>query len=160
AHYMQLYATTYSRLGPLAISPPAEVGQIVSLPELVPYDEFLDSRYYREWARPQHWVDVAAVVLGKSARGGRYLGGVGDEAGGMVDATMRRRLALLVPHVRRAALIGKAMEFKRAQAATFADILDGLSAAVFLVDANGMIVHANLAADDMLERGGCLRSIG
>jgi DNA-binding CsgD family transcriptional regulator/PAS domain-containing protein len=159
-HYMRLYATTYSRLGPLATSPSAEVGQIVGIPELVPYDEFLDSRFYREWAGPQRWVDVAVAVLEKSVDGGTYLVMSRDETSGMVDRTMRRRMALLVPHVRRAARIGKAIEIKHAQAATFADILDGLSAALFLVDAGGRIVYANSAADDMLGRGDLLRSVG
>jgi len=159
-HYMRLYASTYSSLGPLATSPPGEVGQILSIPELVSYDEFLDGRFYREWARPQRWVDVAVVALERSAGGGTYLTMSRDEASGMVDATMRRRMALLVPHVRRAALIGKAIEFRQAQAATFADILDGLSAGIFLVDADGKIVHANSAAGDLLDRGGFLRSTG
>jgi len=159
-HYMQLYATTYSSLGPLATSPPGEVGQIVSIPEIVPYDEFRDGRFYREWARPQGWVDVAVAVLEKSASGGTYLTMSRDEASGMVDATMRRRMALVAPHVRRAALIGKAIEFQQAKAATFADILDGSSAGLFLVDANGRIVHANSAGGDMLCRGDFLRLIG
>jgi DNA-binding CsgD family transcriptional regulator/PAS domain-containing protein len=159
-HYMRLYAATYSSLGPLATSPPSEVGQTVSIPELVPYDEFLDGRFYREWARPQRWVDVAVAVLEKSASGGTYLTMSRDETSGMVDATMRRRMALLVPHVRRAVSIGKAIEFKQAQAATLADVLDGLNAGLFLVDADGRIVHANSAASNMLSHGGFLRSVG
>src|ERR1700736_3106215 len=39
-HYMRLYAETYSRLGPVATSPSREVEEIVSIPQLVPYDEF------------------------------------------------------------------------------------------------------------------------
>jgi DNA-binding CsgD family transcriptional regulator len=159
-HYMALYAKTYSRLGPVATSPPGEVGRIVSIPELVPYDEFRRGRFYREWAQPQGWVDVAVAVLDKSADGCAYLSMSRHEESGMVDETMRRRLALLVPHVRRAVLIGKAIEFKQAETATFADVFDGLRAGMVLVDAGGRIVHANMAANDMIGADDFLRSIG
>jgi DNA-binding CsgD family transcriptional regulator len=56
-------------------------------------------------------------------------------------------------------LVGKAIEFQQAEAATFADVFDGLRAGFFLVDANGRIVHANLAGNDMLDAGDFLRSI-
>ena len=159
-HYMQLYATTYSSLGPVAKSPLGAVEQILSVPELVPYDAFRRSRFYREWARPQGWVDVAVAVLDKSPGGCAYMTIGRDEASGMVDEAMRRRMALLVPHVRRAVLVGKAIEFQQAEAATFADVFDGLTAGFFLIDANNRIVHANVAGHDMLSAGDLLRSIG
>ena len=34
----------------------------------------------------------------------------------MVDAEMRRRMALVIPHVRRAVLIGKTIDHKQAEA--------------------------------------------
>jgi hypothetical protein len=58
---------------------------------------------------------------------------------------MRRRLTLVAPHARRAVLIGKAIDRKANEAAAFADVLDGHSAALFLIDANGLLVHVNAA---------------
>jgi len=159
-HYMKLYTETYSKLGPVALSPFGDVEQVLSVPELVPYDEFRRGRFYQEWARPQGWVDVAIAVLDKSAGGCAYLSVSRNEASGMVDDTMRQRMSLLVPHVRRAVLIGRAVDFKQAEAASFADLLDGLSAALFLIDAGARIVHANVAGDDLLSAGDFLRSIG
>ncbi len=77
----------------------------------------------------------------------------------MVDEYMRRRLALIVPHVRRAVRTGKLIDLSQAEAATFADMLDGLSPAIFLVDATGQIVHANAASKAVLERGDFLRTV-
>ena len=57
----------------------------------------------------------------------------------------------IVPHIRRAVLIGRAIERKTAEAATLADTLDGLSAGMFLVDASGRIVHANASGHAMLD---------
>jgi DNA-binding CsgD family transcriptional regulator/PAS domain-containing protein len=158
--YMRMYADTYSRLGPVATSPPGPVGAIVSMPDLVPYDEFRRGRFFREWAEPQGWVDVAVAVLDRSASGSAYLSISRDAESGMVDQAMRERLALIVPHVRRAVQIGKAMEFKQAETATFMDVLDGLSVGLFLIDASGRIMHANAAGSDMLDAGDLLRSVG
>src|SRR5689334_2382444 len=83
-----------------------------------------------------------------------------DREPGMVDATMRERTALVVPLVRRAVLAGRAIEVKQAETATFIDVLDGLSVGLFLIDANGRIVHANAAGSDLLGAGDLLRSIG
>ena len=159
-HYMRMYAETYSRLGPVATSPPGQIGAIDSMPDLVPYDEFRRGRFFQEWAEPQGWVDVAVAVLDKSASGSAYLSMSRDAQSGMVDQTMRERLALVVPHVRRALLIGKTIAFKQAETATFMDVLDGLSVGLFLIDAQGRIVHANAAGSGMLGAGDLLRSIG
>ena len=159
-HYMRMYADTYSRLGPVATSPPGQVGAIVSMPDLVPYDEFRRGRFFREWAEPQGWVDIAVAVLDKSASGSTYLTMSRDAKSGMVDQAMRERLALIVPHVRRAVQICQAIELKQAETATFMDVLDGLSVGMFLIGADGRIMHANAAGSGMLGSGDLLRSVG
>ncbi len=45
----------------------------------------------------------------------------------------------VVPHVRRATLVGKSMDLKHAEAAMLAETLDGLSAGLFLVDAKARV---------------------
>ena len=157
-HYLQIYAETYVKLDPMAGLPFFGVGQIVSTQDLVPYDEFRQGRFYQEWARPQGWIDAANVVLEKSATSCAYLSVVRSETMGMVDDDMRRRMELIVPHVRRAILIGKAIDLKRYEVATFADTLNGLNAGVFLVDADARIVHANIAGHDMLRADDFFRS--
>ena len=78
----------------------------------------------------------------------------------MVDDEMRRRMALVIPHVRRALLIGKTLELKEAQAACFSDILDRLSAGMILVDGQGRIVHCNAAGNAILDAADFLRAVG
>jgi hypothetical protein len=58
---------------------------------------------------------------------------------------MRRRVRLIVPHVRRAALIGKVVDLTTAQAACFAEMLERIAASPFLVDAADRLIHANAA---------------
>jgi DNA-binding CsgD family transcriptional regulator/PAS domain-containing protein len=159
-HFERTYADTYGKIGPVAISAFGDVDRVASIPELVPYDEYCRGAFYREWAKPQGWADVAVGVLEKSASGCVYLSFARNESVGMVDGDMRRRMALILPHVRRAVLVGKALEFKQAEAAAFADVLDGLSAGLFLLDAYGRIVHANAAAKEILDAADFLRSAG
>jgi DNA-binding CsgD family transcriptional regulator len=77
-----------------------------------------------------------------------------------LPTTTRARLRLLAPHLRRAILIGKVIDLKVIEAATFADALDGLSAGMFLVDANARMVHANTAGHAILAAGDFLRLAG
>ena len=155
---MQTYSKTYRHMDPLAGVPFFGVGEIVSLPDLVPDDEYRQGRFYQEWARPQGWGDVASAVLEKSPTSCSFLGIVWDKFG-TIDREMRRRLAGIVPHVRRAILIAKAIDFRRAETAALAETLDGLSAGMFLVDCRAQIVHANVAGRALLGAGDFLRSI-
>jgi len=77
----------------------------------------------------------------------------------VIDDEMQQRIALIVPHIRRALHIKKAIDLKQSEAATFADTLNGLSVGVFLVDASRRIIHANNAGHDMLRADDFLRSI-
>lgn len=158
-HSMRLYSETYSKFDPLAAVALAGVGQVVSLPDLVSYQEYCQGRFYQEWAAPQGWIDVASAVLEKSATRCVFLSVVRSRADGMVDDEMRRRMSLVIPHVRRAALIAKAIDVKHAEAAAFAETLNGLSAGMFLVDRRGNIVHANVAGHALLREGRVLRSM-
>jgi DNA-binding CsgD family transcriptional regulator/PAS domain-containing protein len=159
-YYIQIYSETYAQFDPMATLPFFDVEQIVCTPDLVPYEEFREGRFYQEWVRPQGWVDAANVVLEKSSMSCAYLSVIRDESAGMVDDEMRRRMTLVIPHVRRATLVGKAIDLKRYEAATFADTMDGLNTGVLLVDADGRIVHANIAGHDILRGGDFLRSRG
>jgi len=159
-HDMRAYTETYAKLGPLAALTSGDVGQVICVADVMSYDEFRRSRFFREWAQPQGWVDVAVAVIDKSADRWNYLGISRNAANGMVDDAMRRRLAMVVPHVRRALRVGRALERRQADAAAFSDVLDHLSAGLFLLDAQGRIVHTNGAADAMLSDGGLLRAIG
>jgi DNA-binding CsgD family transcriptional regulator/PAS domain-containing protein len=156
---LQAYSEEYPELEPTVDSDAFDAQQVVSATDLVPYEEFRRGRFFREWAEPQGWVDVASAVIDRSATSCAFLSVVRHEASGMVDDEMRRRMALITPHVRRALLIGKTVTVKKAESACFADILDGLSAGMILVDAKGRIVHANAAGTAILEDADFLRAI-
>jgi DNA-binding CsgD family transcriptional regulator len=157
---LQVYAESYPQLDLMASVLSLDVEQVVGTADLMPYDEFRLGRFYHEWAKPRGWVDVATAVIDRSATSCTLLGIVRPEASGMVDDEMRRRMALVIPHVRRALLIGKTINLKQAEAACFSGILDGLSVGMVVVDGSGCIVHANAAGSAILGAGDFLRAAG
>jgi DNA-binding CsgD family transcriptional regulator/PAS domain-containing protein len=155
-HYIQLYSETYSKLGPLTSFPP--LGSIVTMPDLVPYDEFRRGRFYQEYMLPQGCTDIAGVVLENSKASSADLLTV-YVRNRMVDDEIRQRIKLIAPHAHRSLTINKAIDDRKSEAAAFADTLDGLSAGIFLVDAQCRIVHTNAAGRSMLLEDDVLRSI-
>jgi DNA-binding CsgD family transcriptional regulator len=77
-----------------------------------------------------------------------------------LNSEMRRRFELVVPHLRRAWLISKVITLPKIEAAAFADMLDGLSAGLFLVGARGGLVHANESGHALVREASCLSAHG
>jgi DNA-binding CsgD family transcriptional regulator len=102
-------------------------------------------------------VDTANAILERSARAAAGFVVFRHERHGLVDDEARRRMRLVVPHFRRAALIGKTLGLSEARSATFVEAFDSVSAAMFLVGADGHIVHANTAGSIMLDVADVLR---
>jgi hypothetical protein len=65
--YVQLYFDKYIRLDPNTTGQVlAKVEEPVSVVDCLPYDEFVETRFYQEWARPQGLVDAVSAVLERS----------------------------------------------------------------------------------------------
>lgn len=128
--------------------------------DILPYADFVETRFYKEWVRPQGWVDCVNGVLERSATSIALVGVFRAKQHGLADAEAKRRMHLLSPHMRRAVLIGRTIDLKTAEAASFADAFDAISAGMFLVDGDGRIVHANRSGHAMLIDGTVLRATG
>jgi DNA-binding CsgD family transcriptional regulator len=130
------------------------------VPECVPRNEFCRSRFAKEWVAPQGFIDTLVSNLEKSAIScaGFWVFRRFNE--GFADDEMRRRFALVVPHVRRALAIGQVIDLTKIEAAALADSLDTLPAGMFLVDASGRIVHANKSGHVMVAEADVLRAAG
>lgn len=154
--YIQLYSETYSRFDPLSVLPPH--GKVVSIPDLVDFEAYRTGRFHQEWMRPQGCIDAANVVLETSNANCPVMMTVLSDRR-MVDAGMKQRLSLIVPHASRALLINRALTSQLALAAALADVLDNLAAGVFLLDAGCRLVHANVAGHAMLAADDVVRSV-
>lgn len=145
------YFETYAKIDPATAGHLyAEIEQPISTVDILDYEEFKQSRFYLEWARPQGIVDFLTAPLEKRGGWAAMFGVFRHKRHGLVDNAMRERMALVVPHIRRAVLIGRVIEEGTKQAASFVDAFDGLSASMFLVDAEGRVMHANAAGTALL----------
>ncbi|MBR0816428.1 helix-turn-helix transcriptional regulator [Bradyrhizobium liaoningense] len=153
-HYIQLYSETHSKFDPLTVLPPH--GEIVSIPDLVNFDEYRRGRFYQEWMQPQGCSDAANVVLEKSSCPVMMTVLSGRR---MVDPAMKHRLSLIVPHASRALLINRAITSQLTLATALADVLDNLACGIFLLDAFCRVVHANSAGHALLAADDVVRSV-
>ena len=150
-HYFQLLVDKYMKIDPLrSVAWLPSVGDVVANGDLMPYEEYMASAI-GQWGRPQGYVDGAQVVLDKTSTAIALFHVIRHERAGRVDDTLRRRMGLLAPHLRRAVLIGKVVDLHKVEAAALADTLDGIAAGMFLLDADARIVHTNARGRAMLE---------
>jgi DNA-binding CsgD family transcriptional regulator len=159
--YGQLYWDKYIALNPLtptAICFP--VGEPYSATDIVPIAQFVETPFYKEWMSPQGWGDVVSANLDKAATSRAVFSVARHARDGLVDDEMRRRMRLLIPHVRRSVTIGRLIDLNRVEAGALADTLDGLEAGMFLVDSCGRLVHANASGRAMLHEGNVLHANG
>ena len=164
----------------LAAVPPLDAGDVATLAALMPRDDDCRAPLHREGALPRSSGDVVGPGPEKPEPGRTSFGVVRSEANDLADNDladndladndlaenelaeheMRRRVALIAPHMRRAILIGEAIDQKAREATIFAGILDSLRAGLFLIGPNGQIIHANAAGRGILATNDVLRSIG
>jgi hypothetical protein len=117
-YYRKIYFEKYVKLDPATTGHFfAGVGQAISVTDLMPYSEFIETRFYREWVQPQGVVDFLAAVLDKSVTRVAMFGVFRHERDGLVDDEARRRISLLIPHIRRAVLISRVIDLKKTEAA-------------------------------------------
>src|SRR3954467_8916877 len=63
----------------------AEIEQPVATSDLMPHDDLVKSELYREWARPQGFIDFVTAVLDRSATTVAMFGVFRHERNGFVD---------------------------------------------------------------------------
>jgi DNA-binding CsgD family transcriptional regulator len=158
-HYTKLYFEKYLTMDPFF--PAAgliEAGLVHVQDEIVPRDELVQTRFYKEWIAPQGIVDATAVNLEVGITRFSMINIRSDSSFGPFDRSKRDRLALLVPHLQRAVSIGKLFDQNKATTQGLTSALDRVEAAVFLVGAEGVISFANDAGKAMLDDATLVRA--
>lgn len=150
-HYFDLYLQKYGKINPIFPSVFFfDVEMPVAVPDVLSCEEFVRTRFFREWLAPQRLMDGLFSNLEKGATSCALFTAMRHAKQGRVDDRMRRRFELITPHVRRAMLIGKVIDLHRVEAAALADSLDELASAMFIVDSSGRIIHANASAHRLI----------
>lgn len=160
-YYTKLYFEKYLPMNP--VFPAAtfmEPGIVHTTNDIIPQDELVKTRFYKEWIEPQGITDAIAVNLEKGIMRSSLLNFRMDKSYGMADEKALRRTGLLVPHFQRAVAIGRLFDQGKAAETAFTETLDHVEAGVFLVGADGLIVFANASATRLLDEGRLVRRQG
>lgn len=154
---VQSYFATYGSINPtLEAKSVFIVGQPYTRRMIISDEEYFESRFYREWAKPNRQGDIMG---GTVHRNGSLIATHAvareDNRGYFTDVDLER-YRLIVPHISRALAISEALELRAIKANSLMASLDSLRAAVFLLDPRGIVIHANLAGKEEVERSDTL----
>jgi DNA-binding CsgD family transcriptional regulator len=116
-------------------------------------DVFQQSRFYQDWVKPQGLRDGCVVKFAHTLDRIGAMAFITRADRDIITADERRFIAILSPHVRRAAMIGDLLNLERVQANHFQQALNRVASAVVLVNASAHILYANTQADAMLSAG-------
>jgi DNA-binding CsgD family transcriptional regulator len=157
-HYTQLYFEKYVPMDPMF---PAATfmapGVVHTSLDIVPWDELVQTRFYKEWMQPQRMIEAVGANLEKTATSSALLAIRFTEENGFVTDEVRHRFGLIVPHFQRAVAIGRLFDQSNETQTMLTQTLDHVEAGVFLVTANGHIAFANAMGQSMLDEGTILR---
>jgi DNA-binding CsgD family transcriptional regulator len=156
-HYVKLLLERYIHINPMVeMALRTDVGDVLSVNRVMDYETLTGTVFWREWAKPQGFVDAIQATLDKTPTAMAALTVVRHETAGMADEAALRRIRLLFPHFRRAILIGKIIDLHKVEAAALADTIDGVMAAILLVDNGRRVVYANPSGQSLLDAGALL----
>jgi DNA-binding CsgD family transcriptional regulator len=116
--------------------------------------ELQETPFFRNWAGPQ---GLRAGCITKFVHTPDRIGLLGCTTWAdrdVVSAEDQRFLALLSPHLRRAALIGDLLDNARVTTNLYRETLQHLAVPVVLTDAAGAVLYANTSAERMFTGGG------
>ncbi len=155
--WYQLYLDTYMMINParLATGSRVQPGDVVLTSDYMSRREYSRTRFSREFLSMRTLIDLATAILDATPTSFTVLGLLRSEEQGFADAEVRRRLALVAPHFRRAVTLGALFEQRKMEADILTRTLDALRAGVFILSDEAEVVHANSSALEMLagERG-------
>ncbi|MCC7253140.1 LuxR C-terminal-related transcriptional regulator [Hyphomicrobium sp.] len=122
--------------------------------------EYQHGDWYKTVQSAYGYGDSALAFLAKSKERFGSLAILREEHLGGFSAADVDVLRLLVPHVRRAAMIADLLEVRALESDTLSATLDHMRAGIILTDGTGRIAHANAAAQHHLEAATALRRDG
>jgi DNA-binding CsgD family transcriptional regulator/PAS domain-containing protein len=115
--------------------------------------EMFDNRYYQDWMVPNGYHDALAALMVKNARNFGGLAMTRSTGQPRFSDPDREKVRLLAPHIRRALALSDLIDQKSVERTRFADVIDGLTTPVMMVEPGGRILHANTRAQDMIALG-------
>jgi PAS domain-containing protein len=116
------------------------------------------SPYFQKWVKPSGMIDTMQFFLMRAPIHSSCLAVGRNEQQGLITEREITLAKLLLPHLRRAVTISKVLDVRTIVGTRMAEGLDALRCAVVLTNEHGTILHANRAAEYMLDKGGPIQS--
>lgn len=132
----------------------------VALSRLTTPEERAASPYLREWAAPRGIVDVLCLILMHTPNRVARLDMGFHARNGVVTDDQIEIGRLIVPHIRRAAIISNMLDVRTIERNRMAETLDVIKYGVVLARENSHILHANTPAEALLREGALIKSTG
>ncbi len=160
--WTRMYLEEFLLVNPMRLAMAGRVaaGDVVLTSDFMSQTEYQRSRFSREFLSLRDMVDVAAAILDTTATSITVLSLVRTRAQGFADEAVRRYLELIGPHVRRAASIRRSLDRHKRVASDLAETLNQFDGAVFLLNADLIVVHANDGARELLSEKLALSELG
>jgi hypothetical protein len=144
---VRLYVEKYAAINPHSV--PVQLlpkGKVATNSMLIDEQEFLRSRFYEEFLKPQGIFDTIGFnVLRTEQRFGWFAANRLKGQSRYGDAEVRL-LTLLAPHVCRAFTISDVLNLKTIRSEVLEVTLNALTSGVYLADSLGRIIYTNRAA--------------
>jgi DNA-binding CsgD family transcriptional regulator/PAS domain-containing protein len=119
----------------------------------MPEAEFKKSEFYHEWVKPQKLRDFISLNYLKRDTCNGFLTIPTSAKRDPVSRDNRRLVEQLSPHIRRAMLINDLSDHSNLATTFYRQVLDRMSAAVFVVGAGRRLTFTNSAAERLLSAG-------
>jgi PAS domain-containing protein len=135
-----------------------EVDEPYNIAMVMEPSQWLETRIYQEFGRPNGWLDSVGVTLLKTPSRFATLSVARHHDVGFAGPREIEIMRLLAPHLRKATSIADLIEMRELTSATFESAFDALLVPVVFVDSECRIIHANGAARELFAAGDLIRS--
>jgi DNA-binding CsgD family transcriptional regulator/PAS domain-containing protein len=156
AHLDTLVHTYGAMFSMLTQSYRQELGAPRRICDLVQEEEYLQSRFYREWAVPADQRDGLGMVALRSGNRTAMLTQSRRHADPLYTPADVQAAQLLAPHICRALMISDTLSLNTIRSNQLEQSLDALAAGVYLVGRTGTVLYMNGAAEFQIAEGSAL----
>jgi DNA-binding CsgD family transcriptional regulator/PAS domain-containing protein len=148
------YFETYAALNPIMPATPLmKIGEPWTRQKIIPDQEYLETRFYREWAQPNQQGDLMGILaLRVGTRIATHAINRLDSQP-LFNAEEYNLYSLIAPHICKALTISDALELKTVSSNAFESTLNGLVAGVYLIGRDRRVVFMNRAAETQVAQG-------
>jgi DNA-binding CsgD family transcriptional regulator len=152
--WTELLLRRYAAMSPIGAAVlMAELDQPVGAFDFIDEDEFVESRFYKEWCAPQGYHDMLGAVIAKRPHEVGALSTTRTRDKGRFTPAHREIVGCIAPHVRRAVTISGLLERRAIEKNAFIGVIDQLSVAIVLIDRKGRVQRMNPAGEALAVAG-------